>query len=403
MNSLHLPEPAPAPRMEFTVLMALLMSIVAISIDAMLPALGIIATDLELANRNHAQYIIVFLFAGMALGQLVAGPLSDALGRKRVLYGGIALYLVGSVVCYLAPTLEVILTGRMIQGIGVAGPYISTVSIVRDKYSGRDMAKTMSLIMMIFIMVPAIAPALGQGILYIADWRAIFGLYIVYSLGIATWIFFRLEETLPAPKRIPFHVPNIIAGFREVLTNRITVLYMLCMGICFGAFTGFLNSSQQIFQDQFGVGDRFPLYFALLASAIGASSLLNSRLVASKGMHYLCVRAFIAVITASAIMLAAHLFVDITLWMFLLYGGIFFFCFGLLFGNINAMAMEPMGHVAGIASAVIGFTSSVISIILGSTIGQLFNGTIIPIASGFLILGSVCLGILFIAAKGRNL
>ncbi|HEY8191432.1 MAG TPA: MFS transporter, partial [Alphaproteobacteria bacterium] len=204
-----LENPSSVSTREFTVLMAALMSVVAISIDALLPALGMVAADFSLSNPNHAQYVIGFLFAGMAAGQLVCGPLSDALGRKRILYAGLALYLVGSVICLFAHDFSVMLAGRVVQGLGVSGPYVSAVSIVRDKYSGRTMARVMSIVMMIFIMVPAIAPSLGQAILFAASWRAIFVLYVVYAVVIGIWIFLRLPETLPSANRIPFRLASI--------------------------------------------------------------------------------------------------------------------------------------------------------------------------------------------------
>ena len=285
---------------EFTILMALLMSIIAISIDALLPALGVIATEFHIASRNHVQYVIGFLFIGMAVGQLLCGPLSDALGRKKILYVGIGLYLIGSAICFMAQDFSILLAGRLIQGVGVAGPYVSAMSIVRDRYTGRDMARIMSIIMMIFITVPAIAPSLGQAILFLASWRAVFVLYIVYSIAIGVWLSFRLEETLPPEKRIPFHVGNIIDGFREVISNRTTVGYMICMGICFGSFIGYLNSSQQIFQIQFHVGKIFTVYFGLLALILGVASLLNSYFVERLGMRYICFRSMACIVGASA-------------------------------------------------------------------------------------------------------
>jgi MFS transporter, DHA1 family, multidrug resistance protein len=387
---------------EFTVLMALLMSIVAISIDALLPALGLISEELQLLNRNHAQYVITLLFIGMALGELICGPLSDALGRKPVLYGGVLLYLAGSVVCYLAPDLTQLLLGRFIQGLGVAGPYISVVSVVRDKYSGRQMASVMSIIMMIFILVPAIAPALGQLILFLGDWRAIFLFYMVYALVITLWIFLRLEETLKPENRIPFSLPNIRHGMIEILSHQGTRNYMICMGICFGSFLGYLNSSQQIFQEQFKTGDLFALYFGVLALILGAASLLNARFVEQLGMHYICVRAFAVIIIASVLFLILNLLVNVTLAMFLIYAAVLFFCFGLIFGNLNALAMEPMGHIAGIATAVIGAVSSLMSLIIGTVIGQLYDNTLIPITTGFAIFGALALWHLMLARRAKS-
>lgn len=386
---------------EFAVLMALLISVVAISIDALLPALGLIAEDLHLADPNHAQYLIVSLFAGMAVGQLVCGPLSDALGRKKVLYWGIALYLCGSLLCLFAPQFEWVLAGRVIEGLGVSAPYVSAVSIVRDKYAGRAMARVMSIVMMIFIMVPAIAPSIGQGILLVAPWRAIFVLYIFYAVAVTGWIYFRLEETLPQEKRIPFHVPNIQRGFVEVFGNRLTMCYTLCMGISFGSFIGYLNSSQQIFQDQFGVGKMFTVYFGCLALVFGVASLLNSRVVEKLGMHYICARSFACIVAASALFLGVNLLVEVQLWMFLAYVAVLFLSFGLVFGNLNALAMEPMGHIAGIASAIIGSVSSVMSMVLGAFIGQMYNGTLIPMTLGFLVFGVLALVILLYTASPR--
>lgn len=386
---------------EFIVLMAMLMSIVAISIDAILPALDVVRSDFALANANHAQYLIGLIFIGMAVGQLVWGPLSDAKGRKPVLYAGILLYLAGSVICYLAPSFEILLAGRLIQGLGVAGPYVTSVSVVRDKYAGRDMAQIMSVIMMIFIMVPAIAPSLGQGILYIGSWRSIFVLYIGYALAITVWLFFRMEETLAPQNRISFTRAHLLHGLKEVVSNRVTIGYTICMGICFGSFIGYLNSSQQIFQSQFGTGELFTVYFGVLALVLGVASLANSRFVQRLGMHYICVRAFGAIVLASALFLSLHLLVDITLWMFLAYAVALFFSFGLVFGNLNAIAMEPMGHIAGIASAITGAISSVMSLAIGGFIGQLYNNTLVPMTTGFFVLGLLSLATMFWAEKGR--
>ncbi len=371
--------------------MALLMSIVAISIDALLPALGIISTELNLSNPNHAQYLIGFVFVGMAIGQLISGPLSDAWGRKKILYIGIGFYTVGSIICFIAPTLEMILLGRFIQGLGVSGPYVCAISIVRDKFSGRHMASVMSIIMMIFIMVPAIAPALGQFIIIYFSWRSIFVFYIIYSLIVGTWLFLRLEETLPKSNRIPFNSKNLLHGLKEILNCRVTVGYTACIGIIFGSFVGYLNSSQQIFQSQFNTGSLFTVYFGGLALVFGVSSFVNSRFVEKFGMLYLCIRSLLLIIFASLMFLTIHLVVPVTLWMFVVYAAVVFFGFGLLFGNLNAIAMEPMGHIAGIASAIIGSSSSVISMILGAIIGQLYNGTVIPVVAGFATLGSVAL------------
>lgn len=384
---------------EFTILIALLMSIIAISIDALLPALGVIRQDLTILEDNKAQLIISAIFLGMAIGQLIAGPMSDATGRKKVLYVGVSLFLLGSVICLFAQDLNTLLLGRFIQGLGVSGPYVSAMSVVRDQYSGSQMAKIMSIVMLIFMGVPAIAPSLGQGIMLIADWRSIFMFYVAYALLITSWIFFRLEETLPPEKRIAFSTRSFIDGFKEVLTNRITTGYTLSMGLFFGSMIGYLNSSQQIFQVQFNTGKLFTVYFGLLALLFGAASLGNSFVVEKLGMRRIAQLAVKGMMLASAIFLALHYVTEIHLWMFLVFAGFIFFCFGFIFGNINAIAMEPMGHVAGIASAIIGSVSSIIALVIGTAIGQAYDNTLIPVTLGFLVLSSLACITMYIADR----
>ncbi len=383
---------------EFIIMMASLMSIVAISIDAALPALGVIGADLQVVNPNHPQLVISCLFLGMMIGQLFAGPLSDALGRRRVLFIGLNIYLLGTIICYFSNSLEMILFGRVVQGIGVAGPYITSVAVVRDKYSGRDMAKIMSMVMMIFIMVPAIAPSIGIAILHVASWRGIFVLYVFYAIALLIWLNYRLPETLAPENRIPFNFKNFAHGFGEIIKNRITVCYTICMGITFGSLIGYLNSSQQIFQVQFGAGEMFAVYFGGLALVIGFASLFNSRIVQKLGMRYICKRAMLGMTLASLVFLAVNYTVaEVQLWMFLAYMAVMFFCFGTMFGNLNAIAMEPMGHIAGIASAIIGASSSIISMILGTIIGQLYDNTLLPMTIGFAILGMISLSFMMVA------
>lgn len=395
------PMPSRISSREFIVLIALLMSVVAISIDALLPALGFISKDIHLNHPNQAQYIISVLFLGMAIGQLVCGPLSDATGRKKILYAGIVLILIGSTICFFAQDINTLLIGRFIQGLGVAGPYVSAISIVRDKYAGNEMARVMSLVMLIFIMVPALAPSLGQAVLLVSSWRYVFVLYIVYAIIIGLWIYIRLDETLPKEYRIPFTTMGFVEGFKEVISNYSTMSYTLCMGLFFGSFVGYLNSSQQIFQELFNTGKLFTVYFGVLALLFGVASLVNARFVQKWGMEYLCNRAVWGLILSSGIFLAVQLITSVNLWMFLIYAAVLFFAFGLVFGNINAMAMEPMGHVAGIASAIIGAASSIMSMIIGTAIGQMYNNTLIPVTSGFLILSIIALVILHLA-KSRK-
>ena len=392
----HSPSPPDhLPNKEFIVLMAAIMSVVALSIDAMLPALGVIGADLGIQNPNHAQFIISAIFGGMAVGQLLCGPLSDALGRKRLLIGSFLLYLVGTFICWSANSLEVMLIGRVIQGFAAAGPYVSTLSIVRDCYSGYAMARIMSLVMMIFIMVPVIAPTLGQLMLRIGSWHTVFSLLFFYALAVLLWVIVRLKETLPPARRVAFSAKNIRHGAFTVLSNRTTVCYMICAGLVFGALLGYLNSCLQIFQNIYQAGDAFAVYFGALAFTLGISSLLNSQLVQRFGPRVICIAAICAMVATSAVLLALQFLIDTPLWLFMAYAAAIFFCFGLLFGNLNALAMEPMGDIAGIASALIGALSSVISISAGTFIGQLFNQTLIPLIGGFLLLSLLALLVIF--------
>ena len=249
------------------------------------------------------------------------------------------------------------------------------------------------------MLVPAIAPSLGQALLYVGDWRIIFIFYIIYALAITFWIFLRLPETLPKEKRIKLTLPGFINGFKAVTTNKVTMTLTLAMGLLFGCFMSYINSSQQIFQNQFAVGEMFSIYFGLLALALGASSMLNSQLVQKYGMQKIAQYAFINIVLASAIFAVIQLLIDINLWIFLGYMAIIFFSFGFTFGNINAMAMEPMGNNAGIATAVIGSVSSILSIVIGTLIGQMYDGTVMPITLGFVFIGAIATGLLIYVGK----
>ncbi|WP_284085516.1 multidrug effflux MFS transporter [Acinetobacter nosocomialis] len=373
---------------EFALLMALLMSIVSFSIDAVLPALGEIGRVFDLKNNNPTQWVIIGIFSGMTIGQLIAGPLSDAIGRKRILFTGIIIYFLGSLLCFTTQSFEWFLVGRFIQGIGVSGPYVASISIVRDKYSGAQMARIMSLIMMVFMVAPAIAPSLGQLIIHFFGWRDIFVLYMAYALVVGAWVALRLEETLLPEKRLPMRLQAFQEGFKEVVSNKTTMSYLLCAGFCFGGFIGYLGTSQQIFMQQFGkTGQEFSAYFAVLAGVMGIASFTNSKIVMKFGMRPICIYGFLGLCLISVIFLGIQLIgVTVAFWMFMLYACILFLLFGTLFGNLNAIAMEPMGHVAGMASAIIGAASSVLSLILAAIIGHLYNGTLIPMTCGFVIL-----------------
>lgn len=384
-------QPPMRPRLgEFIALMAMLTSLVALSIDAVLPALPAIGADLGVTRANDNQLVISLLFLGFALGQMLYGPLSDGVGRKRAAYLGLGLCMTGCVLAMAAWSFPVVLLGRLLQGFGVAGPRTITLALVRDRFSGREMARVMSFIMTIFILVPIIAPTLGQVALSVAGWRAIFGGYLVMAVVTSVWFLLRQTETLPEARRIPLSTERLLGAVREVFRSRVALLYTVATGLVFGAFLGYLNSTQQILQEQYGLGSRFPLYFAVLAISLGGATFSNARLVMRLGMRPLVSRALVAIVVFSAVFLvvAWRDAGNPPLWTLMAYLLAVFFAIGLLFGNLNALAMEPLGHVAGTGAAVVGSTSTLISLVLGTAIGQSYNGTVIPLVAGFAVLAA---------------
>ena len=374
---------------EFVALMAAMMSLAALSTDAMLPALPQIGADLGVQNANANQLILTLLFFGMAGGQLIFGPLSDSVGRKPAIYAGYGLFIVGTICSMASGVYWVMLVGRLLQGVGAAAPRSVLTALIRDRYAGPTMARVMSYIMTVFILVPVIAPAFGQFILLFAGWRAIFGSFLVLAAGTLVWFALRQPETLLPALRMPLSLGRIARAFRTVLANRVALGYTIAAGLVNGAFLGYLNSSQQILQVQYGLGTRFALYFAILALALGSASLLNARLVMRYGMRFLAHNAARAL---SALAVACFVFAWMLggqppLWTLMLYLMATFFCVGILFGNINAIAMEPLGKVAGVGAAVVGSLSTFIGTPLGMAIGQSYNGTVLPLVLGFAVLG----------------
>ena len=375
---------------EFVALMAMMISLVALSIDGLLPALPEIGQALGVQRENDNQLIISLLFLGLAVGQMIYGPLSDSMGRKPAIYGGFGLFILGCLLALFATSFPVLLIGRVMQGLGAASPRIVTVALVRDQYDGRAMARVMSFVMAVFILVPVIAPLFGQIILIVAHWRAIFGAYLVLALIASIWFALRQPETLAPNRRIPFSLARLAMAIREIFANRIAFGYTLATGLISGAFIGYLNSAQQVFQEQYGLGRLFPLYFAVLALSIGSASFLNARLVMRYGMRLLSRSALLTIgglsiiFWAIAYVLAGHP----PLWALMIYFLISFFCIGMLFGNLNALAMEPLGHIAGVGAAVVGSLSTLISLLLGTLIGQSYNGTILPLVGGFALLSA---------------
>jgi DHA1 family bicyclomycin/chloramphenicol resistance-like MFS transporter len=385
---------------EFIALMAVMTSIIAFSIDAMLPALPQIAADLGVEDVNDRQLVVIVLFIGLALAQIVYGPLSDTIGRKPAAYWGFAIFIAGSLMCVFAGSSEVMLAGRFLQGVGAAGPRIVSLALVRDLYSGRAMARIMSMVMGIFIIVPVIAPSVGQGLLLIGDWRLIFVALLVQGVIGFAWFAWRQKETLREDRRAAFSLRRIFSAFGEACGNPVTLGYTVAAGLVFGAFVGYLASTQQILGELYGLGTLFPLYFGANALAFGAASMLNARLVMKLGMRRLAGGGLAATSALSLAFFIATLLLDghPPLWALMGYLLATFFFVGVLFGNFNALAMEPMGHIAGVAAAVVGSLATVISSVLGWMLGQAYDGTVRPMIAGFAAL-TILAGIAMILAE----
>ncbi len=382
---------------------ALMISLVALSIDSMLPALPHIASDLGAADQNDGQLIISFMFLGFGLGQILYGPLSDSLGRKRAIYAGIAVFIFGCSLSLVATNFTLMLCGRVLQGVGAASPRIVSTALIRDQYEGRAMARIMSMVMAVFIIVPAIAPAIGQTIVLLSHWRAIFGMLMIQALVAVTWLALRQPETLTADRRVPLTFSAVFNSVRAVCREPVSMGYALTAGLIFGAFIGYLSSAQQIFQEVYKVGELFPVYFGALALSLGLASLVNSKLVMRFGMRRI---SYTALLTLCALALGFVVLAFMRnghppLTWFMMFLLMAFYCIGTLFGNFNAMAMEPLGRVAGAGAAVVGSVSTLVSLVLGTVIGQAYNGTVLPMVLGFAVLALVALALMYGVERHR--
>lgn len=375
---------------EFVALIAMLFATIAISIDAMLPALPEIAATLSPEAPNAAQLVVTSFVLGMGIGTLFTGPLSDTFGRKRVILVGSGLYALAALACYFAPSLEVLLAARLLQGLAAAAPRTVAIAMVRDLFSGREMAKIMSFVMMIFTIVPALAPLMGQGVIALGGWKAIFLAYILFAGLSMLWLGLRQPETLPVVNRRPLHLGTLWTGTKELFTHRIVLVSTLLQTLTLGCLFATLSSLQGIFELQFDRAETFPLWFAVIAVASMGGSLLNSRIVMTLGMRRVVQRTYAGVLILSLLALA-------TLGIGLLPGNLSFamqmlWCIGLFsmmgltMGNLNALAMEPAGHIAGLAASVISSLATVGSVILAIPIGLAFNGTSTPLILGVTVL-----------------
>lgn len=361
---------------EFIALMAMMFATIAFSIDAMLPALPEIAADIAPMGVSQAALVITFFVIGMGAGTFFTGPLSDAYGRKAVVYGGLAVYGVGAVLSWVAPTLEWMLAARVLQGLGASGPRVVSAAIIRDLYSGRTMASIMSLTMMVFLLVPAVAPLIGAVITDAFGWRSIFAAFLVFGLIVLVWFGTRITETLPPDQRRPLRLPLMLDAVRQMFANRTVRLSIFVQTLMLMILFSVLTMVQPIFDVTFGRVDSFPLWFGAIAVLSGVSSLLNAMIVGRFGMRRMVTWALLAQLVVSGVFVIwmltdmPYLFAFYIFWQW----GVMFQG-GLTVANLNAIAMEPMGHIAGMAASVIGAVSTVLGAALASPIGLLFDGT----------------------------
>lgn len=386
---------------EFITLNALMMALTALSVDVMLPALPEIGNAFNITDENHRQLLVGVYMIGFSVGQLVYGPISDRFGRKPVLYVGLSVYLVGTAISMFAPEFGHLLLGRLIQGIGCGGPRVIAVAMVRDKFEGRAMGKVMSFIMMVFIIFPVIAPSVGSVIGSFGPWTWIFAFLFFVGAAVLIWAGVRLPETCPPENRTVLSPAGLFKALMTVLTSRVAVGYSISLGFMFGTMIGYVSSAQQVYQEVFGLGAIFPVFFGAVAIFMSLASLTNSQLVERLGMRRLSHGALVA----QTILLVSAMLIDeiapLSLVGFTCLFGAAFFCVGLILPNFNAIAMEPLGRVAGMGSSIIGAYMTGVGAVLGTIVGQQFDGTIQPMIRGFAIYAIASLVALLITERGR--
>ena len=388
-------------RPEFIALAAALMSINALAIDIILPGLQQIGSSLGVETENHRQYVISAYFAGMAFALLPYGPAADRFGRRAPMIFGLVIYVAAAFAAAFATSFEMLLALRFLQGVGAASTRVIAVSMVRDKFSGRQMAETMSLIFMVFMVIPVIAPSIGQLMMFIGNWHFIFVSMGIIGAIILFWAIMRMPETLPPHERQPFTLSAIGKAFSAVLTNRLSLLYTLAATAVFGTLFSFINSAQQIYVGIYDLAEWFPILFALVAGFMALSSYLNSRLVERLGMRLLSHMALTGFLLVSIVWLVWSSIETVPITAFVILFAIAMFQFGWIGSNFNSIAMEPMGHIAGSAASVQGFIQTLGGGLLGTLIGQAYDGTTTPLAAGFVALAAIALILVAIAERGK--
>jgi MFS transporter, DHA1 family, multidrug resistance protein len=389
---------------EFVTLVALMMGFTAFAVDNALPAFPDIARHFSVANANDLQLVVYVYMVGFGVAQLVYGPMSDVLGRRPAFLAGLCVFLIGCLLALVATSLETLLAARFVQGLGAAAGRVLAVAIVRDRFGGREMARVMSLTLMIFITVPILAPAIGSLLLLVGDWRTIFAAMFVLAAIIGIWFVRRMPETLHPEYRMPFSWRRIGEGVRDTATCRAALGYSTAFGCLFGCVMGYIGSSEQIFAGEvYGLGSLFPLAFASVAGLMGLASLVNSRLVRRYGMRRISHLSLGVFICLSAVQcgLALAFAGRPPLILFGLVLGTSQFFSSLAMPNFNAIAMEPLGRIAGTASSMVGLYTTLVGAGCGVLIGRFFDGTVLPLGIGYLLLSVAAITAVLVTERGR--
>jgi len=386
----------PKSQTEFILIMACLMSLVALSIDALLPALNSIGIAIGTSKNSHTQLLITMIFLGLGLGQLVAGPLSDSFGRKPMVYFGFSVFVLASIICVFSQSLEMMIFGRILQGIGLSAPRTLSIAMVRDSYSGDYMARIMSFVVSIFILVPVIAPTIGKLMLDAFGWQSIFTSQLIFGALVIFWFYKRQPETLKEEHRKKFRLSIFKTGILEFLKHKDAIVFTLLSGFITGSFMVFLGTSQQIFQEQYGLVEEFPYIFGAMAISVGFSTFINGTVVMKFGMKKLVIF-FLSMFTLISLFYVIIFYgkVNPPIEILVVSFGLQFFAIGFLFGNLRSLAMQPLGHIAGIGSAINGFVSTVMAVPIAGFIGKYVLVTAYPLFVGFLICGTISMILLF--------
>ncbi len=386
---------------EFVALSAMLMATNALAIDIMLPALPEIGASYELTRENDRQLVIIAYMMGFGVSQLFYGPLTDRFGRRNVLFLSLGCYVIAGVACILAPSFFWLIAARIFQGASAGGSRVIAVSAARDLYSGRTMAKVMSLIMLVFMAAPILAPSIGTLLLEFTDWRGIFWALVLFGAVMVAWVYFRMPETLAPDMRIPLNVNTVAGNYWKVLTTRTSIGYTIASGFVFGALMSFVSASEQLYREVYDTGKMFALWFAGAALAMSASNLLNSRLVEQYGMRKLSHAALLLFVAVSVVHAILALQGPVAFPVFYALVLVTFFTIGFQGPNYGAISMEPLGRLAGSGSAANGFASSFVSAAIGGLIASQFDGTTAPIFVGHVVVSIIALVIVLITERGR--